>query len=302
MEHNFSRNLKTLRAEKGLTQEQVAERLNVSSQAVSRWECGTGTPDIMLLPEIARMYCVTIDDLYKEKTEGYENFAQRLAALYEHTRKPEDFLIAEQEFRGMMEKGTCSPEDIRIYGILHQYMMNYCKDAAIRLFDKVLREAKKEDEVYARTKSQKIAMMAGIGCGKEMIDEQLEVIERGSRNPMDYGHLLLACLETGKYELAYEWLEKSIALFPEDWMLLVYGGAICEQLGKIEEAFAYWNKALKVEEGYVDPLYAKAECHEKLGEKEKARECWEEIVKRLADMGLTYETERAKDAIKRLAE
>ena len=38
-------NLKRLRKEKGLTQEQLAERLNVSFQAVSKWECGDGYPD-----------------------------------------------------------------------------------------------------------------------------------------------------------------------------------------------------------------------------------------------------------------
>ena len=52
-------NLKRLRKEKGLTQEQLAERLNVSFQAVSKWECGDGYPDIVMLPSVCRKYAAT---------------------------------------------------------------------------------------------------------------------------------------------------------------------------------------------------------------------------------------------------
>ena len=56
MNDNFSKNLRKLRLEKKLTQEQVAEKLGVSAQSVSRWETGATFPDVMMLPEIARMY------------------------------------------------------------------------------------------------------------------------------------------------------------------------------------------------------------------------------------------------------
>ena len=46
-------NIRTLRQRKGLTQEQVAQQLGVTYQAVSKWENGTNTPNIALLPEIA---------------------------------------------------------------------------------------------------------------------------------------------------------------------------------------------------------------------------------------------------------
>ena len=56
-------NLKRLRKEKGFTQEQLAERLNVSFQAVSKWECGDGYPDIVMLPSIAQIFGVSLDEL-----------------------------------------------------------------------------------------------------------------------------------------------------------------------------------------------------------------------------------------------
>jgi len=56
-------NIKTLRKRKHLTQEQFAERIGVSSQAVSKWETGVCYPDISLLPVIAQFFDITIDEL-----------------------------------------------------------------------------------------------------------------------------------------------------------------------------------------------------------------------------------------------
>ena len=55
--------LKTLRKEKNLTQEQLAEHLGISSRTVSRWETGSNMPDISLLTEIAEFYDVSIPEL-----------------------------------------------------------------------------------------------------------------------------------------------------------------------------------------------------------------------------------------------
>ena len=52
MINNFSEIFKTLRKEKQLTQEQIAEILGVSPQAVSRWENSATFPDVTLLPQL----------------------------------------------------------------------------------------------------------------------------------------------------------------------------------------------------------------------------------------------------------
>ena len=59
-------NIRALRLRKRLTQEQVAQQLGVTYQAVSKWENGTNTPDIALLPEIAAFFGVTIDALFHQ--------------------------------------------------------------------------------------------------------------------------------------------------------------------------------------------------------------------------------------------
>ncbi len=55
--------IRRLRTETGLTQRQLAERLCVSDKAVSKWECGNGSPDISLLTELADIFGTDIQTL-----------------------------------------------------------------------------------------------------------------------------------------------------------------------------------------------------------------------------------------------
>ena len=52
--------IRELRTKMNLTQKQLADRINVSDKAVSKWECGNGCPDISLLPELADVFGIDI--------------------------------------------------------------------------------------------------------------------------------------------------------------------------------------------------------------------------------------------------
>ena len=52
-----------LRKDKGLTQLKLAEMMNVSRQAISRWETGVGTPSLDSLIQMGRLYEVSLDEL-----------------------------------------------------------------------------------------------------------------------------------------------------------------------------------------------------------------------------------------------
>ncbi len=64
---SIGKNIAELRKSSGMTQEQLAETLGVSSQAVSKWENEVTMPDIMLLPVIAGCFDITVDELYGGK-------------------------------------------------------------------------------------------------------------------------------------------------------------------------------------------------------------------------------------------
>ncbi len=62
--------LKALRKQKGLTQEQIAEKFNVSNRTVSRWENGNNMPDLDILIEISDYYEVDLRELLDGERKG----------------------------------------------------------------------------------------------------------------------------------------------------------------------------------------------------------------------------------------
>lgn len=60
---NFSNQLTHYRKLAGLTQEQIAEKCNVTRQAVAKWESGASLPDIYMILKLADIFSVTIDEL-----------------------------------------------------------------------------------------------------------------------------------------------------------------------------------------------------------------------------------------------
>lgn len=67
----FHEKLYGLRKQAGMTQSVLAEKLNVSRQAVSRWEMGTAKPEVDTLIAISDLFGVSLDYLLRDKTEQY---------------------------------------------------------------------------------------------------------------------------------------------------------------------------------------------------------------------------------------
>lgn len=63
-------NIAKLRAQNGMTQAQLAKKLDISDKAVSKWETGQGYPDITLFPKLAALFGVTIDHLMSGDKKG----------------------------------------------------------------------------------------------------------------------------------------------------------------------------------------------------------------------------------------
>ena len=93
MKLKISENLKRLRKERGNTQEDLANHLGISVQAVSKWERGDGFPDITLLPYIASYYEVTTDDVLGcndlRKQEDLAEFEEKAQVLINKGKRKE---------------------------------------------------------------------------------------------------------------------------------------------------------------------------------------------------------------------
>ncbi len=82
--------IKAFRLDAGLSQTQLAQKLGISSQAVSKWETNFSQPDITLLPEIASLFGVPIDDLFGYTREKmYAKIEKRLE--YGHALSQAEF-------------------------------------------------------------------------------------------------------------------------------------------------------------------------------------------------------------------
>ena len=73
---SFGETVRALRLERNLTQEQLSGALNISPQAVSKWERGQALPDLTLIPALARALNVTADALF-----GMDASAREIEAL-----------------------------------------------------------------------------------------------------------------------------------------------------------------------------------------------------------------------------
>ena len=82
---NFSEKLKEIRKKEGISQEQLAERIGVTRQAITKWETGKGLPDVENMVIIAEIFKTTIDELLMDSVtkKAPETFAYTSETIYD---------------------------------------------------------------------------------------------------------------------------------------------------------------------------------------------------------------------------
>ncbi len=70
--------IKKLREEKNITQQELADKLHISRQAVSKWELGKAMPDYTILVILSELFNVTIDELIMGEKNPKENVSLKL--------------------------------------------------------------------------------------------------------------------------------------------------------------------------------------------------------------------------------
>lgn len=82
----IGKKLNQLRKLSGMTQEQLAEKLNVSRQTVSKWEAGSTLPDLENMVRISKIFCVSLDNLLMEGDAGMVNKNEEQITLEDLTK------------------------------------------------------------------------------------------------------------------------------------------------------------------------------------------------------------------------
>ena len=145
MKMNIGENIRALRREKGVTQEQLAESIGISFQAVSKWENGITLPDITLVPMLAAYFGVTTDRLLSFDRRKMDEDVMRIVddAFVYRESDPE-------KSRAILEKGLEEyPEnEVLLNNML--YVMNYSKepDVTIALASRLIAKTDMSDVKY----------------------------------------------------------------------------------------------------------------------------------------------------------
>lgn len=292
----FSENMRKFRLAKKYTQEDVAEKMGVTAQSVSRWECGNTMPDVLLLPELAELYGVMIDDLFKRHSVAYDNYAQRLSSLYEISKDPEDFLRCRLEYQKLMRSGELSMHDKWDYGWLHMAMMYECKKEALKWFDEVLADKTQKNSLpYRRAASMKQEMLFSFGKGEEVLAERQREMDEanGMLDEREWYLLVEAYDSAGQYEKALSACEEAMRKYPDNWELHLLAGIVYCSMKKYEKAIEYFEKSGELGTPFCDEKYRIAWCYRELEKFKDAYQIYLEIADIHRKNGYDVEAEQA---------
>jgi len=115
---SIGNNIKRIRKQLGLTQEELAMHVGVTPQAVSRWENGTGMPDISLVVPLAKTLRVSTDSLFGINEEKYDsqiyiNLKRNIEKIEADAESNEEAALAKCQF--MLKKIYEDPENERAH-------------------------------------------------------------------------------------------------------------------------------------------------------------------------------------------
>ena len=234
--------IKTLRKQKSISQEVLAQYLGVTFQAVSKWENGTTMPDVATIPAIASFFGVSTDELFDFNL--YETQKQVEAIVDEHSRYwHTDKKKAEQIIRDGLKKYPGN--DILLNCLIGVLELPERSDEVISVA-KALIESTKYDEVRFdayRIMAEAYAAQGDLTAAKDAVEHIPEI----------YFTKLEVAARLLEGEDAYEAAQKQKNLSAEDLidMLIITGKHLMEQ-GEGEKATSQFRIAQKVSEAFAE--------------------------------------------------
>ena len=135
-------NIRVLREKMGLSQQQVAEAVHVSQQAVARWESGLAKPRADLLPQLASLFNCTIDELFwtpgnkKPPAGPGEERGERCGGIFSHRFCPIGFWLPLGWIRNLL--GKRKPQVLQDSVALTVALCGLCRQFTLYGFPSVL--------------------------------------------------------------------------------------------------------------------------------------------------------------------
>lgn len=295
--------IKVLRREAGLSQQQLADKLGLSNQAISKWETNTAQPEIGLLPELATVFGVSIDELfdytkekYLDKIEGRLDSGQFLSMRE----------IAEYE-RFLQEK-RLSDSSLRQSELL-AYLYFHCGE---NFMEQARPNDKSSLSIITQT-SKGFLFDWDVRNHTDLIDYYIKTLEQNPEQTAIYLYLLDNLLDDWGLDEAKVWLEKAKKAKPDpihayyelvirekeegfsavkadylsfatqhsnDWRLLFSVDNSLSAHGCYEEVIPIWEAAYEAQEKprFTDYHLAIAQCYLLLGNKAGAIQAYQKVI------------------------
>lgn len=233
---NIGNKIRELRKQRGITQEQLAESIGISFQAVSKWENNIALPDITLVPVLASYFGVSMDELFDFNLKEIEH-AVRIITEKEYQYRESN----PAESRRILEEGLKKyPEnDILLNNLLYVLDYSVKPDETIAIASKLIEKTNQNDVKYDALRFLAYAYKAkGDLESAEAAIEQIPEIYFTKLTEKAY-------LLSGKAKFEAAEKQKWISfenLLQMMWKLAEY----YEENGKIDKAIAETKKALNL--------------------------------------------------------
>ena len=278
MNINLGAKIKSMRLGASMTQEQLAKRLGVSAQAVSKWESGTNMPDIQFLPDLSVVFGVTIDALFdmtdESKLERIENMLEDERFISES-----DFRNAERELKDCMKKEKLQGEATLLLAELYNKRADEYRELASPLARKALELLPDRKAAHLAIFEAEDGPKSDWNCTNhhDLISYYKAVVSTHPGDKRNYFWLLDLLIADGRttearsyaesmrqvehtfhYEMymgqickaecdlkgALQWWEKMVERNPQNWVVLAQYGDCMVKLCRYEEAIQYYQKAM----------------------------------------------------------
>lgn len=331
--------LRSLRTAKGITQEQFAEEIGVSAQAVSKWERGATMPDISLLPDISVFFGVSIDELFglteEKEYERIQNMiwderllsadeiyrterwvdekvqakyrpadCMRLKAdMYNHLARSYNELAAE----AAMEALAIDPGCHEAHSELNEGLRGFVPDWNVRNHYKLITFYKDFVRKHPEDWRAYMWLLDNLLDDKRFAEAEealrgLEKADNTFRTPLYRAKLLW---ETGRHDEARGIFAQMQRDYPDEWMVVFEISELCVLEGDYEKAIDYMKLTCEkqVKPRFVDTSEALAQLYEIVGDYDNAIKTLEEelvILKEDWDIGKGEEVDFVKRNIARL--
>ena len=327
----LGKKIRQLRFKAGLTQEQLAEKLGIGAQSVSKWENAVAMPDITTLPLLAETFGISIDDLFDLSTEQRLNRIENRMDIEKELpqdvfREYEDFLTAQ------MANGDFQKRATELAAYLYWHRMNAAAAKVSRYAREAIQRAPGEKvcQWMLQQAERHAAWDWNIANHSKAVDFYRQLVEEHPDIRLPYAYLLDNLLADHRAEEAEKYLEQYAALpdvnpilvgiyqahvalarfnepeadriitelgvkYPDDSVYLFEAAQYYAEKCDYDKAVALYERSFELESRrprFQDELMAIADIYEIRRDYRKAAETWSRIISLLEnEWGMTEETE-----------